>query len=842
MAVFKPIRIKQAEVAAYPKKSGQVIFCTDTPDFYVDISDSERKGYQEITSLTSAERGDILVPVKGFYFETDTYKLWYFTGAEWVEPFGLNADELAVTYSDISELTDLKSGETLSSAFGKLKLAVSKLIAHLKDYSNPHKVTKDQVGLGSVENKSGATIRGEMTKAEVVKALGYTPPEKDTNTVYSIATPDVAGLVKSGGDIEVQDDGVMSLLGRVGKNVEGDSYTVEDEPVTAEVGAEIFNDYENNKAGGEYSHAEGTGTIATGKHQHVQGRYNVNDGENKYAHIVGNGTNDESRSNAHTVDWDGNAWYAGKVSAGTAESPSTPTQAHDLVTKKYADEIKTSVTSTINSHTGNKSNPHGVTKSQIGLGNVENKSGATIRSEMTKDEVVKALGYTPPEKDTNTTYNPATTSTNGLMSAADKKKLDGIAEGANKYVHPAYTAKASGLYKVTVDATGHVSGTAVVAKADITALGIPAQDTTYGAATTSTPGLMSAADKTKLDGIATGANKYVHPSYTAKAAGLYKVTVDATGHVSKADTVTKADITNLGIPAQDTTYGVASGSSNGLMSSADKTKLDGIAAGANKYTHPTYTEKSAGLYKVTVDGTGHVSKADAVTKADITGLGIPGQDTTYSPASSSANGLMSAADKKKLDGIAEGANKYTHPTYSAKSSGLYKITVDATGHVSAASTVTKQDILNLGFKEDVGYTKVIGGEDLGGAAPSGSDSSAQFTTVPISLTTTSTTLANFTLDDLPLGMYSILIRLKLSAVSSSSKVLQLKAGSDTFQIAPNMLSSANKYCTIGFIASHTSKGALTVSLKRNTTTINGVSGALDYIMVTPAATAIYSAQ
>ncbi|MBQ9405246.1 MAG: hypothetical protein IJU37_00735 [Desulfovibrio sp.] len=80
----------------------------------------------------------------------------------------------------------------------------------------------------------------------------------------------------------------------------------------------------------------------------------------------------------------------------------------------------------------------------------------------------------------------ATPEADGLMSAADKAKLNGIAEGANKYVHPTHTAKASGLYKVTVDSSGHVSNTATVAKSDITALGIPAQDTTYAFARTTT--------------------------------------------------------------------------------------------------------------------------------------------------------------------------------------------------------------------------------------------------------------------------------------------------------------------------------------------------------------------
>lgn len=57
------------------------------------------------------------------------------------------------------------------------------------------------------------------------------------------------------------------------------------------------------------------------------------------------------------------------------------------------------------------------------------------------------------------------------------------------YTHPSYTAKSNGLYKVTVDDKGHVSGTTAVAKSDITALGIPSTDTTYSTGTASTSGL-----------------------------------------------------------------------------------------------------------------------------------------------------------------------------------------------------------------------------------------------------------------------------------------------------------------------------------------------------------------
>ena len=95
----------------------------------------------------------------------------------------------------------------------------------------------------------------------------------------------------------------------------------------------------------------------------------------------------------------------------------------------------------------------------------------------------------------------------------------------------------------------------------------------------------------------------------------------------------------------------ATESADGLMSAADKAKLDGIQAGAGSCTHPTHTAHASGLYKVAVDSLGHVSSATAATKSDITALGIPAQDTdtTYTEATASKAGLMSASDKKKLD-------------------------------------------------------------------------------------------------------------------------------------------------------------------------------------------------
>ena len=401
---------------------------------------------------------------------------------------------------------------------------------------------------------------------------------------------------------------------------------------------------------------------------------------------------------------------------------------------------------------------------------VDNQGHVTDAVAVAKSDITN-LGI--PAQDT--TYQNASSDSAGLMSPDDKSKLDNIAANANNYTHPSFTQRAAGLYKVTVNNQGHVTDAVAVTKSDITALGIPGQDTntTYEVATTSnaglmsavdkkkldgitanannythpnTPGnkhipaggsegqilqyesdgtakwatieetvydeatteksgLMSASDKKKLDGIASGANKYTHPSYTQRQSGLYKVTVDNTGHVSAVAAVAKSDITGLGIPAQDTTYNVASTSANGLMSSTDKQKLDGIANNANNYTHPSFTQRAAGLYKVTVNNQGHVTNAVAVTKSDITALGIPGQDTntTYNAATTSTAGLMSAADKTKLDGIAKNANNYTHPSYTQKSAGIYKFSVDATGHVNSATAVTKEDLVTINPGLQIGF-------------------------------------------------------------------------------------------------------------------------------------------
>ena len=65
-------------------------------------------------------------------------------------------------------------------------------------------------------------------------------------------------------------------------------------------------------------------------------------------------------------------------------------------------------------------------------------------------------------------------------------------------------------------------------------------------------------EQEKLSGIEDGANKYVHPTHTAHATGFYKIANDAQGHLTAAESVTKSDITELGVPGNNTTYTLTS--------------------------------------------------------------------------------------------------------------------------------------------------------------------------------------------------------------------------------------------------------------------------------------------
>ena len=111
-------------------------------------------------------------------------------------------NDQTVTFNDITELSTISSGDKMSTVFAKIKLAISKLITHLNSTNNPHNVTKTNVGLGNVENKSSSTIRGELTKDNVNKALGYT----------AVSPNDLQTATKNIGSIQSVNNGYKKIF------------------------------------------------------------------------------------------------------------------------------------------------------------------------------------------------------------------------------------------------------------------------------------------------------------------------------------------------------------------------------------------------------------------------------------------------------------------------------------------------------------------------------------------------------------------------------------------------------------------------------------------------------
>ena len=222
-------------------------------------------------------------------------------------------------------------------------------------------------GSGEDVSSDGAHAEGHYTTAQYkgAHAEGYGKEGKEITAigfgahaegVYTNATGSGAHAegyntktmyYKGGSGEDISSDGAHAeghhtVAQRKGAHAEG--YGIEGKEVTANgYGAHAEGTY--TKALNDGAHAEGRETVATETNQHVQGKYNYLDPNGKsgnYAHIVGNGNSVSERSNAHTLDWNGNAWFAGDVYVGGKEQ----NEGAQLVTKDYVDNKFDSIHST----------------------------------------------------------------------------------------------------------------------------------------------------------------------------------------------------------------------------------------------------------------------------------------------------------------------------------------------------------------------------------------------------------------------------------------------------------------------------------------------------------------
>lgn len=134
--------------------------------------------------------------------------------------------------------------------------------------------------------------------------------------------------------------------------------------------------------------------------------------------------------------------------------------------------------------------------------------------------------------------------------------------------------------------------------------------------------------------------------------------------------------------------------------------------------------------------------------------------------------------------------------------------------------------------------RIYGGTELDAAATT-SDANAQY---PIISKSTASTGALFTktITDLPKGNYSVMVRMKISAVTSSANVFKITVTDGTVvttkYIRPNMLSAANSYATLGFTVEHNSS-SISIAMSVNSA-LSGATVGIDYLTIAPAFTAV----
>ena len=559
------------------------------------------------------------------------------------------------------------------------RASVEALEAHTTNTSNPHNVTKTQIGLGNVDNTSDlnkpiSTATQSALNNKVDKVTGKGLSTED----YTTAEKEKLATLNNYNDTEVKAD-ITKLQSNVG-TLQSDVSTAKEnistlqEDVTGIEGnvstlTQSVSTLDTTVEGLETDVTELQGTVSDVEETVGTLQTNLN---NKVDKVQGKGlstndyTTEEKQKLAGLNNYD------------------------DTTVKQDIRELQTDVgalETTVGNHT--KSIETNTTDITTLKGNVQ-----TLQTNL-GNKVDKVTGKGLSTEDYTTT---------------EKNKLAGIEANANNYTLPKASGTVLGGIKIgnnlKIDENGVVSATdtnttyttmkgATSSTAGTSGL-VPApqqgqqnsflkgdgtwgtvESATYGEATQDQSGLMSANDKKKLDNIEANANNYTLPVATTTRLGGVKagnnITISEDGTISATDTNTTYEVMEgatseangqsglVPAPTQgqqtrflrgdgtwqvptNTTYTNATQSKDGLMSSKDKTKLDGIEDNANNYVHPT----TPGNKHIPSGGsTGQVLK----WSADGTAVWGTDNNTTYTNATTSKAGLMSATDKTKLDSL-----------------------------------------------------------------------------------------------------------------------------------------------------------------------------------------------
>ena len=315
--------------------------------------------------------------------------------------------------------------------------------------------------------------------------------------------------------------------------------------------------------------------------------------------------------------------------------------------------------------------------------------------------------------------NSVTQSVAGLMSAADKVKLDGL--NINNVSNISFSSDAAKVTATISKDNGNAADTSTTVNlpvASSTSAGsmsatdkieldrISTANFALGAVTPTTSTVGIAASKTTISSGASAANNITLPAATQSVAAADKVKLDVTlpnlidsnktnidnytvngFKISTNPVLDGADIKITGYTKPSTTGALAAADSvNGALGKLEKKLDDEVTNRTNAVSNLTNTVNSN---KSTIDNY-TINGAKISTNPKIT-VTVGGSGNAVTTASFSGTVLT----------LTKGAtyNNYSHPAGSgaSKSTGLYKFSTDSTSHISGVTAVTKSDITALGI-------------------------------------------------------------------------------------------------------------------------------------------------
>lgn len=221
----------------------------------------------------------------------------------------------------------------------EIETTVVPMVGEKMDKNNP-------VGTGSFSmGRKPNTVIGSKSHAEgqATTASGNYSHAEGYATTASGDRSHAEGYVTTASSYYSHAEGVSTIASGESSHAEGGSTTASGHYSHAEgshttaSGINSHAEGDGATASGDRSHAEGWSTTASSQNQHVQGKFNVEDSQGKYTHIVGNGTKASACSNAHTLDWNGNAWFAGDVYTGSTSGTNRDEGSKKLATEEYVD-------------------------------------------------------------------------------------------------------------------------------------------------------------------------------------------------------------------------------------------------------------------------------------------------------------------------------------------------------------------------------------------------------------------------------------------------------------------------------------------------------------------------